>query len=72
MAFSAAVSSGNVSPKYLIGDHSTSYRATPLNTSSVTKLVTQLPTGQSVKAWSPDESLPVQEEPEEDGEQNDT
>jgi hypothetical protein len=39
-------------------------RSTP---PSVAKLVTQSPTGQSVKARTPDRSLPVQEEPEEDG-----
>ena len=44
-------------------------RSTP---PSVAKLATQSPTGQSVKARTPDKSLPVQEEPEEDGEQNDT
>jgi hypothetical protein len=44
-------------------------RSTP---PSVTKFATQSPTGQSVKARTPDKSLPVQEEPEEDGEQNDS
>ncbi|KAH8984635.1 hypothetical protein EDB92DRAFT_1886394 [Lactarius akahatsu] len=45
-------------------------RSTP---PSVAKLATQSPTGLSVKARTPDKSLPVQEEPEEDGayEQND-
>ncbi len=45
-------------------------RSTP---PSVAKLTTQSPTGLSVKARTPDKSLPVQEEPEEDGadEQND-
>ncbi|KAI9510996.1 hypothetical protein F5148DRAFT_1175117 [Russula earlei] len=39
-------------------------RSTP---PSVAKLATQSPTGQSVKARTPDKSLPVQEEPEEEG-----
>ncbi|KAI0260896.1 hypothetical protein BC834DRAFT_897936, partial [Gloeopeniophorella convolvens] len=41
----------------------------PLRTTppSVAALTTQSPTGQSVKARTPDKSLPVQEEPEEDG-----
>ena len=39
-------------------------RSTP---PAVAKLATQSPTGQSVKARTPDKSLPVQEEPEEDG-----
>lgn len=39
-------------------------RSTP---PSVAKLATQSPTGLSVKARTPDKSLPVQEEPEEDG-----
>ena len=39
-------------------------RSTP---PSMAKLVTQSPTGQSVKARTPDKSLPVQEEFEEDG-----
>jgi len=39
-------------------------RSTP---PSVTKLATQSPTGLSAKARTPDKSLPVQEEPEEDG-----
>jgi hypothetical protein len=39
-------------------------RSTP---PSMAKLATQSPTGQSVKARTPDKSLPVQEEPEEDG-----
>ncbi|KAH9068291.1 hypothetical protein EDB83DRAFT_2378183 [Lactarius deliciosus] len=45
-------------------------RSTP---PSVAKLASQSPTGLSVKARTPDKSLPVQEEPEEDGayEQND-
>ncbi|KAI0287226.1 hypothetical protein BC826DRAFT_1045767 [Russula brevipes] len=46
-------------------------RSTP---PSVAKIAVQSPTGQTVKARTPDKSLPVQEEPEEDGtyEQHDT
>ena len=48
--------------------HTEPLRSTP---PSVTMLATQLPNGQSVKAQTPDKSLPVQEKPVDKCEQND-